>query len=224
MPEAVNIAVVPNGVTIPDVATAPPFVVDPRRPLRLAYISTLVAQKGYRQVVEGAARVNQDEERVTVDLVGPAFSAYDRRWVEEATARFPWLRAHGAVKHEHVLPFIEASDVVALIPTWSEGSPLCVLEAMAAGRGVIVSRSGALVEMVGDAGWVVEANSQGVEGAIREALADPAGLGARSAALRNRCRRHYTMERFVNGVFGVIETAAAVPRKPINSRLDSADV
>ena len=78
--------------------------------------------------------------------------------------------------------------------------------------------------MVGEDGWVVEATPEGVEGAIRQALSDPDALGARGVALRVRCRAHHGLDGFVNGVLDVIETAAAVPRKPINSTLDSADV
>jgi len=208
MPEAASIRVVPNGVAIPDAVTPPPFSADPGGALRVVYVSTLVRQKGYRRVVEGAALLNAEGPRVLVDLVGPAHLDEDARFVQEACAAHDWLTYHGAVEHERVAAFIKTGDVMALVPTWSEGAPLSVLEAMAAGRGVIVSRSGALPEMVGGAGWVVDPTPEGVAAALREALADPAGLSARAAALRERASREYSLDRSVARVLDVLEDVA----------------
>jgi glycosyltransferase involved in cell wall biosynthesis len=222
MPQAEAIVVVPNGVPIPAEASLPPFSMDPSRALRVAYISTVMRSKGYRELISATAAINDGSVRVELDVFGPTELDEDIRWIRGAEARYGWLSYHGAVPHDQVPSFVASSDIVALVPKWSEGAPLCILEAMAGGRGVIISESGALPEMAGPAGWVAEPTVAGIETALREALADPPALAARAEALRERCRRHYSIDRSVNGVLGLLDqverrTATTAPRSKIHS-------
>jgi glycosyltransferase involved in cell wall biosynthesis len=224
MPQAEAIVVVPNGVPIPADVSPPPFSLDPSCPLRVAYISTVMRNKGYRELISATAAVNDGIERVELDVFGPTQLDEDVRWIRGAEARYAWLSYHGAVPHNQVPSLIASSDLVALVPKWSEGAPLCILEAMAGGRGVIVSESGALPEMVGPAGWVAEPTVAGVEASLREALADPAALAARAEALRERCRRHYSIDRSVNGVLGLLEQVEhRIAVNAPSSKVDSSD-
>jgi glycosyltransferase involved in cell wall biosynthesis len=65
-----------------------------------------------------------------------------------------------------------AADLV-VFPSEEEGFGAPVMEAMAAGTPVVASRIGALSEVIGDAGVLVERNPNAVAEAMTTVLADP---------------------------------------------------
>jgi glycosyltransferase involved in cell wall biosynthesis len=84
---------------------------------------------------------------------------------------------------------IAASDLV-VVPSEEEGFGAPVLEAMAAGTPVVASRIGALAEVVGDAGVLVERDVDALVDAIRLVLSDPEPWSVRG---RDRARE-FTIE------------------------------
>jgi glycosyltransferase involved in cell wall biosynthesis len=66
-----------------------------------------------------------------------------------------------------------AGAAVLVLPSLSEGFGLPALEALACGTPVVASRRGALPEVVGDAGVLVEPTPDGIAAGIDAALADP---------------------------------------------------
>src|SRR5262245_62328580 len=88
----------------------------------------------------------------------------------------------GARPHDEVATWLGACDVLAL-PSWNEGMPNVVLEALASGRPVVASRVGGIPEVVSDAvGRLVPARDAGaladaLERVLGEAH-DPAQIAA----------------------------------------------
>jgi glycosyltransferase involved in cell wall biosynthesis len=94
------------------------------------------------------------------------------------------------------------------LPSWFEGFGLPALEAMACGTPVIVSDRGALPEVVGDGGLVVEPTAEAVEAALRRVLSDAELSRSLGAAGRARAEQ-MPWSRTVEGWLAVIERAAA---------------
>jgi glycosyltransferase involved in cell wall biosynthesis len=67
-----------------------------------------------------------------------------------------------------------AQAIVLVIPSWHEGFGLPALEAMTVGVPVVASARGALPEVVGDAGLLVEPEAGAIAGALRRVLDDRA--------------------------------------------------
>jgi glycosyltransferase involved in cell wall biosynthesis len=96
----------------------------------------------------------------------------------------PGRIAHFRSLPAHQLAALMAGADVLCLPSLFEGFGLPVLEAMACGAPVVVSDRGALPEVVGDAGLVVEPHPEAVSRAVRRVVGD--------AALSERLRRAAT--------------------------------
>jgi glycosyltransferase involved in cell wall biosynthesis len=111
---------------------------------------------------------------------------------------------------EDMRTFYARCDVVA-VPTlkWlGEGFGLAALEAMAAGRAVVVSDAGSLPEVVGDAGVVVPAGSVEALAEALERLRDPAVRVSLGFAARERARTRYSLEAMIDGTIAVYRELA----------------
>jgi glycosyltransferase involved in cell wall biosynthesis len=98
------------------------------------------------------------------------------------------VRLAGAVPIDELADWYAAADVVALASR-QEGLPLAVLEAHAAGRGVVATAVGGVPEAVrdGETGWLVPPRDRvALRGALSRALADPVEADRRGGAGRER--------------------------------------
>jgi glycosyltransferase involved in cell wall biosynthesis len=93
------------------------------------------------------------------------------------------------------------------LPSFYEGFGLTALEAMACGAAVVVSDRGALPEIVGDAGIVVEPSAESVAGALRALLGDQDRRRALGEAAVRRARE-FTWRRTAAGWLDVLALAA----------------
>lgn len=128
----------------------------PAEPIRFLLIARLLSAKGIREYCSAAAIVKKKDHRVEFHLVGGLDSNPDalspeeiKRWSEERLVEW-----HGEVAD--VRPFIQACHVYVL-PSYREGTPRSVLEAMAMGRPIITTDAPGCRETVvhGENGFLV---------------------------------------------------------------------
>jgi glycosyltransferase involved in cell wall biosynthesis len=122
-----------------------------------------------------------------------------------------------AVPHNRVADFLNALDVLVLpsrtLPTrWSEQFGLVLAQAMSCGVPVIGSTSGAIPEVIGDAGLIFP---EGDVNALRDCLIrlrDDAGLRAELRAKgRARVMANYTHERIAGKTYAIYQALLARP-------------
>ncbi len=114
---------------------ARPLAAGPRRFLMIA---RLLVDKGVHEYLDAAARLRAVRPGMTCDLIGPLEEhpgAVSGQRIEQAVASGAVVY-HGAVRD--VRPFLAAAHVYVL-PSYREGTPRTVLEAMATGRPVITT-------------------------------------------------------------------------------------
>lgn len=106
--------------------------------LSFLMIARLLGNKGVREYVAAAEEVREDFPQVCFNLVGWLDNGPDsisenelQEWIDRKAIRF-WGRL------EDVRPAIHASSVYVL-PSYREGTPRTVLEAMAMGRAIITT-------------------------------------------------------------------------------------
>lgn len=135
-----------------------PFV-DPsgwREGIRFLLIARLLKDKGIMEYAEAARRIHLCCPRAEFHLVGP-FDTNPSALSREAIASWEkegWLRFHG--EQADVRPSLCQCQVYVL-PSYREGTPRSVLEAMATGRAIITTDAPGCRETVRkpDKGWQI---------------------------------------------------------------------
>lgn len=172
-----RIDVVPSvGVDPDEYARAAPGAVRawfrfPDDAVLLAYVGRLGREKGVSLLLDALAGLPANVQLLVVGD-GP-----ERRELEGQAQRLGVAGRvvfAGALDHAHVIDALFASDLF-VFPSQTETLGLAVLEAMAAGRAVLVVRGGATAEIVrdGETGRVVAADPAALRAAITDLARDP---------------------------------------------------
>jgi glycosyltransferase involved in cell wall biosynthesis len=112
------------------------------------------------------------------------------------------------------LPALYGGASVVVLPSLEEGFGLPALEAMACGTAVVASRRGALPEVVGDAGVLVDPED---ERALAAALVRVLGSAGERADLARRGlarAAQFTAERTAGRVVDLLQTTAQLRPAP----------
>ena len=109
---------------------------------------------------------------------------------------------------------LAASSAVVVPSEYEEAFGLAVVEAMASRRPVVVTRSGAMPEIVGDAGIVVpKRDPEAMAAAVNRLLADPALAVQLGHIGRERAERRFGMESFIRRTFALYDRVLRAHRR-----------
>lgn len=166
----------------------------------IGYLGRIVPEKGLWVLLDALTALSCDWQCL---LVGDG--RIRREWLKRAedmrlAQRVVWLPP---VPHEEVPNYINALDILVLpsltTPRWKEQFGHILIEAMACQVPVIGSDSGAIPEVVGDAGVIVP---EGDSHALARAIEQLSSSGATRAALGHRGRErvlaHFTNEQIAH--------------------------
>ena len=194
---AQDVVTMPNGVDCRAFAHIPTIVTSPQETLRLIYVGRLAREKGVYEMLQGmrlALELGVDA-RLTVGGAGPEEGRLKRYAAALGLAgRVAFV---GPVFGSDKVNLLAGADLM-LLPSYAEGLPYSLLEAMAAGVPVIATPVGAIPDVVaeGTHGSLVRPRDGK---AIAEALAVLAGdrekLAWMSRACRRRVRAAYSIDR-----------------------------
>jgi glycosyltransferase involved in cell wall biosynthesis len=183
-----DVQVIPVGVET-DVFTPPTL---PRVPGRIVAVSSSDSpMKGVRVLLEAVAklRTERDVELVVVGrpkVDGPVARAVDELGISDAVRFVTGLS-------DPALAELFGSAEVAVVPSLYEGFSIPAVEAMACGTPLVASRGGALPEVVGDCGVLVEpGNPSELAAALGALLDDEPRRRALGAAGRRRVEERFT--------------------------------
>jgi glycosyltransferase involved in cell wall biosynthesis len=141
---------IPNGVDLDcfrprDRDQARDALGHPRQDKTILFVGRLEPEKGTDDLLDALELMAVQHPGLRLVLIGEG----DRGMAYRADARARGLRATfvGAQPHARVADWIAACDVLAL-PSWAEGTPNVVLEALASGRPVVASAVGGIPDVV----------------------------------------------------------------------------
>jgi glycosyltransferase involved in cell wall biosynthesis len=166
----------------------------PQERLVVGYDGRLVAEKGLRTLAE-ATRSLPDTELLIAGS-GP---------LEAELARQPHVRMLGALQRRDMDRFWEGVDLLALpsltTPRWAEQFGRVLVEAMGRGVPVVGSSSGAIPEVIGEAGLIFpEGDVPALATAIHRVRDNPALRADLVARGRERVRRCYSQDVIMNQI------------------------
>jgi glycosyltransferase involved in cell wall biosynthesis len=206
-----KIRVVPNGVDVAAIDAARPGP-EVRRELGLPEGVPLIGLvgrldhwgKGHKELLTAMAQL-RDRHPVHALMVGGG------RRMDEVKALTASLGLAGQVhflgNRRDVPDLLNALDIFVL-PSYSEGVSLALLEAMAAGLPVIATAVGGLPEVVtdGETGLLIPPRDAGaLAAALARLLADPAWAQPLGAKARQHVRENYSLDRLgreINEIYG----------------------
>jgi teichuronic acid biosynthesis glycosyltransferase TuaC len=139
----------------------------------VVYVGRLVPEKGLHELLDAMASLAPQRPKLQLALIGdgPMRAELDARVAADPTLR---VRLPGAQGPHEVARWMAASDLVTL-PSYSEGHPNVLVEALACGRPVVATPVGGIPEVVdADCGLLVPARDPAaLAGGLRDALDRP---------------------------------------------------
>lgn len=197
-----------------DFAPSPRAPRSPGSPMRLLYVGRIAPEKGVEVLLDALERIRgsaPSDERVSLTIAG-----YDYRGSTYGDAfrdRVGRSAVAGAVRFAGHVPYgpqlfelYDAHDALVL-PSFTEGFPQVILEAMMRGLPVIASAVGGVPRVVEDGvnGTLIPAGrADALAAAIRRTAGDTAGA-ARLAVAGMETARAYTRASQVRGLHGFLD-------------------
>lgn len=183
-----------NGIDFASIATGPKET----RPI-VTFVGTVCERKGVLDLCRALVTLDAGNHLsdVKVQIIGDAEQEgpgeFERMKAAFDAAGLAQVELPGALPRKEVLQRLARSQVFCL-PSYWEGFPLSVLEAMAAETAVVASGVGDVPEMLdqGKAGVLVEPRDPaGLATALRELLEDRERISALGRAARARVEERY---------------------------------
>lgn len=166
--------------------------------LRILFAGHVVPAKGLRELVSAYAKIS--DYPLGLDILGPVTPGF-RKELEAIGGRSvgqKQLRLLGAVEHDEAIRHIASADLFVL-PSYSEGMPNVVMEAMACGRAIISTDVGAIPEMLDIGGpeecgvCVPPRDVEALTAAIRRLAGDPVLRQELARRARERVEKNYSV-------------------------------
>jgi glycosyltransferase involved in cell wall biosynthesis len=172
VPHGVDTTVFRPGVEGGRAAIGAPYVL---------FVGVLHPRKNYAALREAVAGLAKQGLPHVLAIVGAPAADPRPEFEQEAVSELPGVPGRvvrvRAPSDAELAALMAGADAFCL-PSFFEGFGLPALEAMACGAPVVVSNRGALPEVVGDAGVVVEPTADAVEEALHRVITEP-GLADR---------------------------------------------
>lgn len=141
----------------------------------VCFVGWVIRNKGIEELLEAWDRIDLKENGWKLCVIGPSRDAYR----QELLKKYSCVNVEfcGELPHEKVLDYVNSSKIFVL-PSYTEGFPNAVVEAMALATSIVATNVGAIPEMLdGECGYLIE--KQNVD-MLAQALEEAASEGDNS--------------------------------------------
>ncbi len=181
---AANVAYIPNPVNYHLLSLIPR---DTKK--KVVFVGWCMKEKGIEELLE-AWRDTVKNPEWGLDVIGP----YDKGYMADIIKKISpgQVNILGELPHEDTMKRLAEASIFVL-PSYSEGFPMSVLEAMSLGKAIIATDVGAIPEMLGEeCGIVIEKeNPKEIAGALKELMENEALRERYGANAREKAKKNY---------------------------------
>lgn len=171
----------------------------------IVFVGHVIDRKGVFDLVEAGRNISARHPNFSVRMVGPYEEEIRAALIEKSGSgpNGSWLIFTGGQDRNGVVAELSNAAIFCL-PSYAEGFPYVVLEAMALEKPIISSNVGAIPDMLSNGAGlcVVPGDIAGLENAIEQLIADPAAGAKLGNAAGARCRANYSSKK----VFSQLKT------------------
>jgi glycosyltransferase involved in cell wall biosynthesis len=184
----------------------------------VAFVSNHVERKGIRETVEAVAALYDRgfEFRTTIAGAGP-LSAH----AEDLAARYEDVEYVGFVSEADKRRLLCESSIYVL-PTYAEGLPIAILEAMAGGNAIVSTTVGSIPTIVDDENGVLvpPGDADALTDGLARLLTDAETTRRMGRTSRQRVVADYSWDGMTEELVALYERLAAVARPGVRSESD----
>lgn len=138
----------------------------------IVFISDLMARKGVYEIIEAIDGINESSDfDFTVELGGLGSLSNEFQSLANRHANVTY---HGYVSEEKKRELLN-EGIIYLLPSYAEGLPIAMLEAMAGGNAIISTNVGSIPEVINEENGIIinPGDANALKKAIRSLLEDP---------------------------------------------------
>lgn len=162
----------------------------------ILFVGWVIKNKGVEELLCAWKEISKKYSEYSLRIVGPVKSEY----LEYLKNTYTQVRVEftGSLEHDEVINLIRQSSVFVL-PSYTEGFPNVVLEAMALGKPIIATQVGAIPEMLEDCGILIDkGNATQLKEALEKILADSTYAKQLSELSHAKAIRAYSSQVVIN--------------------------
>lgn len=162
----------------------------------IVYIGWLIPTKGIAELCDAWRCIYKKFPNWKLELIGP----YNPTTLEKMTLDIDdGLEITGELTHEEAMRRLATSSI-AVLPSYTEGFPNFVLEAMSLGKPVVATAVGAIPEMVGDERGILipPRNAKALELALEKLMDNPFKRQELGLKAKDFVRKNYSAEVVVD--------------------------
>jgi glycosyltransferase involved in cell wall biosynthesis len=183
-------------------------------PIRLLFLGWLEREKGVLDLLDACARLPKDSP-FELELIGDGHAMPEARAHVAAHGLTEKVKFHGWLQGEAKNAVLARSDVLVL-PSWAEGLPNAMIEAMAAKLSVVVTAVGNIPDVVTtekNALVVPPRNPEALSLALNRIIADAALRDRLSDAAFHLAQSSFGVEPAVERILAAAQAAIAKRRR-----------
>ncbi|MBK6983690.1 MAG: glycosyltransferase family 4 protein [Bacteroidetes bacterium] len=157
-----HIVEIPSGVEKEFIGTQSHPITNPYR--KFVFLGRAERRKGIIELNDVLQKLIVQKQNFKFEFIGPI--------PDSMKIHHDSIIYHGEIRDPQKIKSLLSQNDVLVCPSWSEGFPNVILEAMASGLAIIATNVGAIAAMVSDKnGWLIEpANKQQLEKSLIEAI------------------------------------------------------
>lgn len=197
-----RLTVIPNWIDAAPFLSIPPPTPEPGRPLRILFLGHVEAAKGIFDLIDAISELGPAADvSLVVAGSGGALEAASRRAVDRGLGHC--VRFTGWVDDAGRLAELAAADVLVL-PSYREGLPNAVLEAMASARPSVATRAGGIPDLIEDGitGLLCEAGDvKALADCLRELVNSRERVTSMGTAARERALARHSVAAGSSAMF-----------------------